>query len=352
MEIVCNLCLQQKYMASIFWNNTLSPIKKIQIFCVYITCFIFTGKLTAQSTAGITGQQDTSYTNYSAYKSTRKTHPAIKPVTELKTTAVAEERNITYTTIDKRKLLIDAFYPKPKSKHKNTAIIIIHGGGWRSGNRTQHYPLAQKLAELGYACFTPEYRLSTEALFPAAVYDLKEAVRWVRKNAVTYNIDTSRVVTMGFSAGGELAAFMGVTGNMPLFEGTNAAAAIATNINAVVDMDGILSFVHPESGEGDDSKKTSAATYWFGYPRKDHEKIWEAASSLSYVGSSTPPTLFINSSVDRMHAGREDYIKALQQYHIYTEVYSFEGAPHAFCLFDPWFEPTVKYIDGFLKKVF
>ncbi len=156
---------------------------------------------------------------------------------------------------------------------------------------------------------------------------------------------------MGFSAGGELAAFMGVTGNMPLFEGPNAPSAIATNINAVVNMDGILSFVHPESYEGDDSKRISAATYWFGYPRKDHEKIWEAASSLSYVGTSTPPTLFINSSVDRMHAGREDYIKALQQYHTYTEVHSFEDASHAFCLFDPWFDPTVKYIDGFLNKI-
>jgi hypothetical protein len=52
-----------------------------------------------------------------------------------------------------------------------------------------------------------------------------------------------------------------------------------TNVNAVIDMDGILSFTHPESGEGDDSKRTSAATYWFGYPKKGNEKIWETGSS-------------------------------------------------------------------------
>ncbi|MEO7530967.1 MAG: alpha/beta hydrolase, partial [Sediminibacterium sp.] len=216
----------------------------------------------------------------------------------------------------------------------------------------QHYPLAQKLAALGYVCFTPEYRLSTEALFPAAVYDLKEAIRWVRNNASKYAIDTSRIIAAGFSAGGELAAFLGVTGNMPLFEGTSGLSTTATNINAVVDMDGILSFTHPESGEGDDSKRTSAATYWFGYPKKGYEKIWEAGSSLSYVSNSTPPTLFLNSSVDRMHAGREDYIQILNGYHIYTEVHSFENSPHGFPLFDPWFGQVVMYVDQFLKKVF
>jgi acetyl esterase/lipase len=205
---------------------------------------------------------------------------------------------------------------------------------------------------LGYACFTPEYRLSTEALFPAAVYDLKESIRWIKKNADKYTIDTAKIVVSGFSAGGELAAFLGVTGNMPLFEGTQTPNAISTQVNAVIDMDGILSFVHPESGEGDDSKRTSAATYWFGYGKNEQPKLWEAASSLSYTGSQTPPTLFINSGVDRMHAGRTDYIRILDQNHIYSEVHTFEGAPHSFPLFEPWFEPMVNYIDGFLKKVF
>jgi pectinesterase len=319
---------------------------------VAFACFFLGEVVSAQSTAGLTGQRDTSYSNYSAYTNTKKTHPNIKLVTEFKNIGITEARNLVYTKIAKRELVTDVFYPKEKNKNNHIAIIIIHGGGWRSGNRTQHYPLAQKLASLGYVCFTPEYRLSTEALFPAAVYDLKAAVRWVKENAGKYSIDTTRVVAMGFSAGGELAAFLGATGNMPLFEGTNGQPGTATNVHAVVDMDGILSFTHSESGEGDDSKRTSAATYWFGYPRKGHEKIWEAASSLSYVGKYTPPTLFLNSSVDRMHAGREDYITILNSYNTYSETHAFEGAPHGFPLFDPWFEPMVSYIDGFLKKVF
>lgn len=318
----------------------------------FIVACLSGGNLSAQFTAGITHKPDTSYTTYSAWQSTKKTNPEIRIVPEFTYTSVIEEKNTGYSSVGPRKLAIDVFYPGEKNKTKRVAILIIHGGGWRSGNRMQHYPLAQKLASMGYACFTPEYRLSTEALFPAAVYDLKEAIRWVKKNADKYHVDTSKLVVSGFSAGGELAAFLGVTGGMPLFEGTNTASSINTKVNAVVDMDGILSFVHAESGEGDDSKRISAATYWFGYSKKEQPKLWEAASSLSYTGSQTPPTLFINSGVERMHAGRTDYISLLNQYHIYSEIHTFAGAPHSFPLFEPWFEPMVNEIDGFLKKVF
>ncbi|HRH60161.1 MAG TPA: hypothetical protein PL045_06295, partial [Chitinophagaceae bacterium] len=124
------------------------------------------------------------------------------------------------------------------------------------------------------------------------------------------------------------------------------------NIHAVIDIDGTLSFVHPESGEGDDSKRISAATNWFGYAKKDNYELWKEASPLTHAGKNTPPTLFINSTVARMHAGREDYIKVLNENNIYSEVQSFENSPHSFCLFEPWFTPTVNYVNAFLKKVF
>jgi acetyl esterase/lipase len=208
------------------------------------------------------------------------------------------------------------------------------------------------LAALGYVCFTPEYRLSTEALYPAAVQDLKASLRWIRANAKTYNIDTSKIAVLGFSAGGELAAFLGTTVGNPAFEGAGCHTPYSSNVQAVVDIDGTLSFVHPESGEGDDSKRTSAATYWFGYPKAEAPELWAEASPLTYVGKNTPPTLFINSSVERMHAGRDDYRKVLQENGIYSEVRSFEEAPHSFPLYHPWFKPMVGSIHGFLQKVF
>ena len=146
---------------------------------------------------------------------------------------------------------------------------------------------------------------------------------------------------------------MGTTGNMPLFEGSECNTGFNTHVNAVIDIDGTLSFVHPESGEGIDSiGRISAGTYWFGYNKKQNYGMWVVASPLTYVSAETPPTLFLNSSVARMHAGRDDYIKLLKGYDIYTEVHGFDDAPHSFPLFDPWFDPMLQYIDGFLKKVF
>jgi pectinesterase len=146
---------------------------------------------------------------------------------------------------------------------------------------------------------------------------------------------------------------MGATNTINKFEGNNNCQPNSSDfVHAVIDIDGILAFIHPESGEGDDSKRVSAATNWFGYSKTENPALWQEASPLTHAGKHTPATLFINSSVDRMHAGREDYIKKIKEYNIYSEVKTFEDAPHSFCLFDPWFQPTIKYIDVFLKKVF
>lgn len=307
---------------------------------------------TGQSAAGITGKPDTSYTNYSAYNSIKKQYPNARLVDVTVLKSVKAKKNITFCERGNRKLLVDVFYPSSKTRKLRTGILIIHGGGWRTGNRAQHHALAQRLASLGYVCFTPEYRLSTDALYPAAVYDVKAALRWVRSHAKKYGIDTARLAVMGFSAGGQLAALLGTTSNNPAFEEASCNGNISTSVNAIVDLDGTLSFVHPESGEGDDSKKTSAATYWFGYSKKENIQLWEEASPLTHVNAHTPPTLFINSGVARMHAGRDDFMKVLKEANIYTDVKTFEEAPHHFPMFEPWFTPMVTYIDEFLKKVF
>lgn len=301
--------------------------------------------------AGHALAQDTSFTTYSAFKKALKMYPNIKIVPELISPKVKEERNLTYCAVGKRELKLDAFCPARKLSKAVPAILIIHGGGWRSGNRMQHIPLAQHLAALGYASFTVGYRLSEEALYPAGIVDVKSALRWVRKNHKRFKLNPNKITILGFSAGGQMAVLAGTTPGRPEFN-----VACLTNISdqaqAIVDIDGTLSFVHPESGEGDDSKKPSAATLWFGKSKAESPSLWNAASPLTYAGKNTPPTLFINSSVERMHAGRNDFIKKLDDAKVYTEVHTFQDSPHAFCLFDPWFTPTVNYIDAFLKKIF
>ncbi|HMR91068.1 MAG TPA: alpha/beta hydrolase [Chitinophagaceae bacterium] len=303
-------------------------------------------------TAGLTGIPDTSYSTHAAYSSTRKTHPAIAVAQEIKSDSILVRENIVYSRTGERSLLADIFQPSAKTQQQRTVIIMIHGGGWRSGSRRQHHALAQQLALRGYICITPEYRLSTEALFPAALHDIKNLVKWVRNHAAEYGVDTSRIVLAGFSAGGQLAALAGATGDRPFPELVNDAGEnVSSRVSAIIDIDGTLSFVHPESGESGDGKKISAAAYWLGYEKKDNPSLWEAASPLTYARHS-PPVLFINSSVARMHAGRDDYITILNERGVYSEVHTFENSPHSFCLFHPWFLPTVKHMDDFLKKIF
>ncbi|NCU02866.1 MAG: alpha/beta hydrolase [Chitinophagaceae bacterium] len=316
----------------------------------YIVCYLLLSlAVTAQTVNGITNVPDTSFNLTKEMEKVKKQHPSISlPVL---TTTVVEERNLNYINTGTRNLQLDAFYLKQKAKRKTPAIIIIHGGGWRSGNRTQHHTLAQALAAKGYACFTPEYRLSTEAFYPAAVQDIKAAVQWIKNNAAKYAVDTTKIVVMGFSAGGQLAALVGNTNGYQPFEPVTKIKA-STNVHAIVDIDGTLSFIHPQSSETKPSPTIGASEYWLGYNTTENPELWKEASPLSHAGVNSLPTLFLNSSVERMHAGREDYIKILQQHKIYTEVHEFENSPHSFCLFEPWFTPTVNYITSFLQNVF
>ncbi|WP_229369905.1 alpha/beta hydrolase [Fibrivirga algicola] len=307
----------------------------------------------SQSVSGITGKPDTSFTVWGSYQKIKTKFPEARFVEATLPAGVAASMNLVYCQLQGRALHLDAFYPTKTSRRQlRPAVLLIHGGGWRSGDRSQHIPMAQKLAAAGYVAVTAEYRLSTEAQYPAAVHDLKAALRWLRANARQYGIDTTRIATLGFSAGGQLAALLGATSNVPALEGTGCHRGQSTAVQAVVDLDGLLAFDHPESGEGDDRKATSAATYWFGGPKTQTLASWHEASALTYANRQTAPILFINSSVDRMHAGRDDMRRLLEARGIYSEVHTFPEAPHVFCLFHPWFEPTMAYTITFLNNVF
>ena len=110
-------------------------------------------------------------------------------------------------------------------------------------------------------------------------------------------------------------------------------------VQAVIDVDGILDFTDPaESGKDNDPEKPSVGKLWLGYSYKENPKIWEDASPINYVNENTPPFLFINSSIDRFHAGREVLIEKLNRYNTYSEIHTFPDTPHPFWFFHPWFQ--------------
>jgi pectinesterase len=232
------------------------------------------------------------------------------------------------------------------------AVLIIHGGGWRSGDRQQEIPMARELARHGYAAATVEYRLSTESRYPAGVHDLKSAVRWMRAHASEYAIDSSRIAVMGGSAGGTLAALLGTTGENMLFEGRGGHPRYSSAVQAVVDIDGIVDFTDSsESGKDADPAKPSAGKLWFGSAFHDSPFLWQQASAVNWVSRATPPVLFINSSIDRFHAGRDAMIARLNTYNIYSEIHALSPTPHPFWLFEPWFHDVVRIAVRFLDRI-
>src|SRR5207249_346098 len=123
---------------------------------------------------------------------------------------VAFETNIEYANADGQHLQLNLARPKT-GDGPFPAVICIHGGGFRAGKREGYDGLCLRLAQNGYVAMTVSYRLAPKYRFPAAVHDVKAAVRWARANAGKYHLDPARIGVTGGSAGGHLAQFLGVT---------------------------------------------------------------------------------------------------------------------------------------------
>ena len=313
---------------------------KIALVLLYITYTTFSFAQTNKL------QKDTSFTLSTTFIKEQKKRPFITIAVPKANSTVLIQKDIAFRTINDRSLLIDIYYPKRTHKLK-PAVLLIFGGGWRSGDKSQNEAMSIELANRGYVAVSAEYRLSGEAQYPAAVYDLKAAIRWMKVKATIYGIDTNRISVLGVSAGGQLAALIGTTNNNPKFEDTIRVGQghFTTNIHSAIDIDGILAFHHPESAEG------VVASQWLGGTYEQRPDRWKEASALEHITHQTVPFLFVNSSLTRFHAGRTDFIKKLDSLHIYSEVHTFDDTPHPFWFFNPWFEPLMNYVDEFLKRV-
>lgn len=284
------------------------------------------------------------YTIATTVKKYKKDYPFIKPIEPLVSESIIAEQDIVYKTTETSNLKLDIYRPKISSEEKCPAVLLIHGGGWISGSKENQRIMAQHLAENGFVAITASYRLSREAPYPAGVIDLKDALRWMKLNAEKYHVDTKKIAVLGTSAGAQLATLVEVTPNSEIYNEKDEK--ISSEVQAIVNIDGITSFIHP------DAEESEIAGLWLGGLRNENPKNWKEASPLEYVDKNTPPILFINSSRPRFHAGRDDMIKILNKNNIYSEVHTLKDSPHSFWLLQPWFQPTLAYTVSFLNKIF
>ena len=262
------------------------------------------------------------------FEKLKKKHPFIQPLNLDVPKTIKVSKDVEYKNSDGRSLKADIYYPE-NSSQKYPGIILVHGGGWISGSKENERFLAQELASKGYVAMAINYSLSDDAKYPTAVEDIEDALKFLKKHRKEFSLNKNKIAIGGNSAGAQLATLVGVK----------------NKVQAIVNIDGIVSFIHPESEEG------TYASYWFGASKSQNFKLWKEASPLEYVGKNTAPTIFINSSQPRFHGGRDDMIKILESNKIYYEVYEIKDSPHSFWLVQPWFDETLDYTVKFLDKV-
>ena len=186
-------------------------------------------------------------------------------------------------------------------------ILAIHGGGFVSGDKAdgQITPVLEALGR-GYAVAGVNYRLSGEATFPAAINDVKAAIRWLRAHADEYQLDPSRFAAWGQSAGGNLAALAGTSGDLPVLRGPHPAnAGQSDKLQAVVDWYGPISFLHTDRDfriAGFESPSaadpTSFMSLYLGAPLTEVPGKVKAADPITYITPDDPPVLIEHGAAD------------------------------------------------------
>ena len=304
--------------------------------------------------------RDTSFTAYSTAKKIHKRHPeAVLALSELPD-GVCEYRDVVYATrphtpYGRRELHADVFRPDDDMRYP--ALIMIHGGGWNSGDKSLQAPMAQQIAARGYVTIPIEYRLIPEALYPAGLHDVKTAIRWARANADLYGIDPDRIAISGCSAGAQLATLAGVTNGSLRHEGKGPWSGTSSRVQAVINMDGIATFVSEsniaEARDRYESKgELPVNARWLGGLYEDSPHNWEEASALLWAGAESAPVCFISSGLPRYSDGRDRLVEIYESLGIYTERHRISVDVHPFWFFHPWVDITIEHAVRFLDRMF
>lgn len=243
---------------------------------------------------------------------------------------VKEIAGLEYCNIDGTSLKLDLALPA-EGEGPFPGLIFIHGGAWVSGEREIYHLYTYHFAQQGYAAATISYRLSGQAKFPAAVQDVKCAVRWMRANAATYNIDPGNIALIGGSAGGHLAMMVGYTADVPEFEGEGGNPGVSSAVQAVVNFYGPYDLTAEIAQKSDDVQGFLGATW------DENPDLHLKASPMHYLNAGDPPTLIFHGTIDEVVPVEQSERLAarLGELGIPCVFERFEGWPHTMDLAQP-----------------
>ena len=203
------------------------------------------------------------------------------------------QQDVPYGTSGGHPLMLDIYEPTEQSSGLRPAVVLIHGGGWISFDKSTMHTMGMFLARCGFVAFAVDYRLmhGNENIWPAQLDDVQRAVRWVRANAAKYRVDPDHIGAFGHSAGAQLASLLGMEDTRD-----NSDAALArysSKVQAVVEVSGPSDFTTHRDADDD----AFLATF-FGGDYAQRSKVWQDASPVFHVSKNVAPFLIMHGTQD------------------------------------------------------
>jgi acetyl esterase/lipase len=235
---------------------------------------------------------------------------------------IIEYKDIVYKKIDSTNLKLDIYHLKTITK-KEPLLIFIHGGGLTKGDKQDYLRYTVDFAQKGYVTATIQYRLADKVKFPGQLFEVKAAIKWLKRNADKYNIDSSKVALIGGSAGGHLAMMAGYTQGIK--ELTNDSDTITSSrVQAVVDLYGPADFTTKYAREH------PISINMFGYTYAENPTIYKMSSPIKFISKDDPPTLIFQGTIDDLVpvSQSDSLTKKLKETGVPVEYHRLEGWPH------------------------
>lgn len=207
----------------------------------------------------------------------------------------------------------DVYLPNGSADTLRPAALVVHGGGWRNRTPEDMQGIAEQLAGQGYVAVNIEHRFVPEYRFPTQLHDLQQAMKWIHANADEWQVDTRRIVGVGFSSGAHLVSLLALAGvEGPLAEPyggeqSRLAAVLAGGLPS-----DLLKF--------DDGR---LVVDFIGGTRAEENEAYRLASPARHITPQAPPFFLFHGKWDQLvpvdHA--TDFYQALQDNNIESELY-------------------------------
>ncbi|MEX2246185.1 MAG: alpha/beta hydrolase [Dehalococcoidia bacterium] len=243
---------------------------------------------------------------------------------------VTVERDVVFGTGGGRELQCNVYTPPPGTSN-GAGVLLVHGGGWRSGDRSQLHGYGILLGRIGYLCVASEYRLSGEAKWPAQIHDVKAAVRWMRAHASELKVDPEKICISGNSAGAHLSLMAAGTAGHAAFEGEGGSPGVRSDVAACIAFYGpALIGARVAAAAGAEPVLPEVVALLMGKDATDQQL--RDASPVTWAKKEFPPTLL-------MHGNRDELVPVASAFRMHevlskagapVELHVYNKAPHAF----------------------